>query len=197
MRVIDVHTHVWLGRAEDRRELIDALERVPLERVYVSGIKEELPEPDVVTAVNDAVHVLLKEESKARGFVYLNPRHGEEALGELDRCVGLGFVGVKLWIATQADDPLNFPVYEAAVRHDLPVLLHCFDKAGGPPSPRLRAAKPSVASAKEGGIASGGWAASSEMVGSTAASSCAALAPRRSCWEPSRWGCWSWACWAT
>lgn len=132
IRAIDVHTHVWLDTAEeDRRELAEALSQVPLERVYVSGIKGELPEPGVVTAINDAVHILLKEEPRARGYAYLNPRHGDQALEELERCVGLGFVGVKLWVATLADDPLNYPIYELAVRHDLPVLLHCFEKADG------------------------------------------------------------------
>lgn len=72
MRVIDVHGHVWREHAEaNRRELREAVEAVPRELMYVSGLKGELQEPEVVTQINDAVHVLLKECPRVRGWAYL------------------------------------------------------------------------------------------------------------------------------
>lgn len=132
MKIIDVHTHVWLARAEEsRRALMDAAETVPLEWVHVSGICGYFPDAGEVAAVNDAVHKLLQDCPRARGQMYLNPRHGPKALEELTRCLDLGFSGIKLWVATRADNEANFPIYEAAIEHSLPVLLHCFDKAKG------------------------------------------------------------------
>ena len=129
MRIIDAHAHVWLQKAaDDRRDLIDAVETVPLEEVWTSGLAGQYPDEATVRAVNEAVAVLLEECGRARGFAYLNPRHGEAALEEMERCLDGGFSGVKLWIATRADDPLNFPVYERAITRGIPVLLHCFDK---------------------------------------------------------------------
>ena len=132
MRIIDMHAHLWLGRTEENhRELLEAVEEVPLDRLYVSGLAGELPTPEQTRQANDAVHRLMNDSSRVGGMAYLNPRHGAAALEELARCLDLGFCGVKLWIATLADDPLNFPVYEAAIRHCLPVLLHAFDKSAG------------------------------------------------------------------
>lgn len=132
MKIIDMHTHVWAGQAEaNRRDLMEAVDTVPLERVYASGLRGENPSPDDVVDINAAVHRLMQECPRAYGLVYLNPRHGARALDEFRRCLDLGFCGVKLWIATRANDPLNFPVYEAAVNAAVPVLAHCFHKALG------------------------------------------------------------------
>ena len=131
-RVIDVHAHVWLNQLEPcRRELIESVDAVPLERLYVSGIEEATPDEETVVALNDAVHGLMKDCPRVRGQVYLNPRHGEWALDELSRCADLGFTCVKLWVATLADDPRRFPIYEAAIERGLPVLVHAWDKAVG------------------------------------------------------------------
>ena len=128
MRVIDSHTHVWLHKAEsDRRELLECVEEVPLERIYVSGIPGYHPTAGEVKATNDEVHVLLEACSVARGQIYLNPALESQATEEFSRCVDLGFCGVKLWMATRASDPRNFPIYEAAIEQGLPVLLHCFE----------------------------------------------------------------------
>lgn len=131
-RIIDSHTHIWLTQAsEHRRMLHEAVEQVPLRAIWVSGLKDDYPDNATVAAINDEVAVFLRECSCARGFAYLNPRHGEAALDELRRSIDLGFVGVKLWTATLADDPLNFPIFEAAIENSMPVLLHTFDKTVG------------------------------------------------------------------
>ena len=127
MTIIDTHTHVWLRRAEsDRRELLECLDAVPLRRLYVSGIREYDPDPETVIQGNDAVLALMRADERVRGQAFLNPRHGTAALDELSRCRDLGFVMVKLWQATRADDPLNGPIYERCIAWNLPVLQHSF-----------------------------------------------------------------------
>ena len=66
------------------------------------------------------------------GFCYLNPRHGEAALAELDRCLRhRGMVGIKLWIACKATDPLVDPILERAAALGVPVLQHAWLKTVG------------------------------------------------------------------
>ena len=59
----------------------------------------------------------------------MNPRH-EDCVERLRRAVeDDGFAGVKLWMATTCDDERVFPVAEAAIRYNIPILIHCFHKA--------------------------------------------------------------------
>jgi len=132
MTITDAHTHVWLARAEtDRCELLDCLNRVPLRRLYVSGLHGKQPDEETMTQINDAVVELMREDERVRGQLYLNPRHGAAAVDELKRCRDLGFVMVKLWQATRTSDPLNDPIYELCLANGMPVLLHCFTRYPG------------------------------------------------------------------
>lgn len=132
MTVIDTHTHVWLAHAEaDRRDLRECLDRIPLRRLYASGLHGLCPDAETVIRINDAVHVLMRADERVRGQMYLNPRHGAKATEEFRRCRDLGFVMVKLWQATRANDPLNDAIYGLCLENRLPVLLHCFNDFPG------------------------------------------------------------------
>ena len=65
------------------------------------------PTPDDFRKQNDEVLRALEHwRDRAFGFVYLNPKHVEESLAELDRCVRDGpMVGVKLWVAQPLQRP--------------------------------------------------------------------------------------------
>jgi uncharacterized protein len=62
------------------------------------------------------------------GFAGVDPRKGGKAVAELRRAVAdLGLRGLKLHPSAQgfaANDPLAYPVYEAATELGIPVLLH-------------------------------------------------------------------------
>ena len=132
MTITDAHTHVWLGHAEqDRRELLECLERVPLRRLYVSGLHGHCPDQATVPRINDAALELMRADARVRGQLYLNPHHGAHAVEEFKRCRDLGFVMVKLWQATRASDPLNDPIYALCIEHGMPVLLHSFTRYPG------------------------------------------------------------------
>ncbi|NLW86379.1 MAG: amidohydrolase [Planctomycetes bacterium] len=132
MDIIDAHAHLWLGlAAENRSALREEVDEAPLKRLYVSGLCSHLDNASTVALMNDEVAILMNECQQARGLVYLNPRHGVEAMDELKRRLDAGFSGVKLWTATTADDPLNYPIYEAAIERDVPVLLHAMNKSVG------------------------------------------------------------------
>jgi predicted TIM-barrel fold metal-dependent hydrolase len=59
-----------------------------------------------------------------RMLTTVNPNHTEHALGEIERCVARGAIGVKLLASRRADDPLLDPICALAAKRGLPVLHH-------------------------------------------------------------------------
>ena len=81
--------------------------------------------PNDTVQGNDFMLVVQADhEDCVRAYVAVNPNDGDFALGEIDRCVGRGAVGLKLAAARRCDDPLLDPVIERAQSHGLPVLHH-------------------------------------------------------------------------
>lgn len=140
--VIDVHVHPLPGRGRDvtlreaADDLIAAADRVGITKMVLSNLGRTwntAPPPAAFRAANDdALRIRDLAPDRFLAFCYVNPAHTEEALAELDRCVGHeGMVGVKLWVAVRASDPRVGRVAEKAVALDVPVLQHVWVKAGG------------------------------------------------------------------
>jgi predicted TIM-barrel fold metal-dependent hydrolase len=144
--VIDVHVHppqmrtAAEGRGAIPRDAADVLlrnaDRAGVDRMvlmYLGRGTPNAPEPAAFREANDqCLRVRDVAPDRFLAFCYVNPAHTDEALAELDRCVGReGMVGVKLWVAVRASDPRVFKVVEKAVALDVPVLQHAWNKAGG------------------------------------------------------------------
>ena len=83
------------------------------------------PSPEDVVIGNDAMLDLCRAKGDlVRMLVVVNPNYTEHALGEIERCVKRGAVGVKLLASRRADDPLLDPVCKLAAKHKLPILHH-------------------------------------------------------------------------
>ncbi len=83
------------------------------------------PSPPDVTLGNDAMlELCAREPNRARMFVTVNPNYTDHALGEIERCVAQGAIGIKLLASRRADDPLLDPIARAAAAGHLPVLHH-------------------------------------------------------------------------
>lgn len=83
------------------------------------------PSPADVTTGNDVMlEMASREANRVRMYVTINPNYTEHALGEIDRCVARGAIGIKLLASRRADDPLLDPIAEIAEAHGLPVLHH-------------------------------------------------------------------------
>lgn len=91
------------------------------------------PSPDELRQQNDEVLEALQfAPDRLLGFVYLNPKHLQASLDELDRCVAQGpMVGVKLWVATKANSPNLSPLVERATELGALVFQHSWLKVGG------------------------------------------------------------------
>lgn len=65
------------------------------------------------------------------GSVYVNPAHEGHAVEQVRRWIGEGMACVKLWIATECNDPRVFPVVETAIELRVPLLVHAYVKVAG------------------------------------------------------------------
>ena len=83
------------------------------------------PSPADVRRANDRMLALQAAEGDlVRAYVVVNPNEEVDAVAEVERCAGLGAVGLKLAASRRADDPLLDDVIAAAARHRFPVLHH-------------------------------------------------------------------------
>ncbi len=137
--IIDFHAHPGYGLElaslrEQTRQILQEAARHAVGLVCLNAIADwsESPAPEAVRAGNDAVLALMAEHgARVAGFCYVNPRYPAEALAELDRCVAAGMVGIKLWVACKASDPLVDPIAERAAELRLPILQHAWYKCDG------------------------------------------------------------------
>jgi len=138
--VWDMHGHltgsVLSGTPQERMaKLLEHADRVGIERlvVFMGYPFDGDPTPEEVRRQNDQVlQAVEHSRGRALGFVYLNPKHTEASLAELDRCVGKGpMVGIKLWVAIRCHEKQLDPIVERAVELKAPVLQHTWFKATG------------------------------------------------------------------
>ncbi|WP_435018729.1 amidohydrolase family protein [Tundrisphaera sp. TA3] len=135
----DLHTHLSgvPGRTPDEvmAALMSSAERMGIERVcvYMGFPWSHDPSPDDMRRQNDQVLQALNHwHDRAFGFVYLNPKHAEASLAEIDRCVRDGpMVGVKLWVAVRANDPRLDPIVERASALKAVIFQHTWMKVAG------------------------------------------------------------------
>ena len=128
--VVDVHTHI--RAAEDIDALVERGARFGIARLGVSAVfvGGEDPSPEDCRRGNDCVLAARdRRPAAALPFCYVNPRHTDAALAEIERCVaGEGMVGVKLWVAVRASDERVARVVRRAAELGVPVLQHAWYK---------------------------------------------------------------------
>ncbi|MFD5213990.1 amidohydrolase family protein [Microbacterium sp. NPDC058345] len=133
MTGIDAHTHLDAGRFDP--DVFRQGDELGIGLFLCSNIGAFIAHPglDEVRDMNRAlVAELRRHPERLRGYCYVNPRHGRDSLDDLRRNVeDEGMVGIKLWIATLADDPLCDPILEYAAERRLIVLAHAWRKTVG------------------------------------------------------------------
>jgi uncharacterized protein len=135
----DLHCHLAnvSGRTAHERmaSLLQIADRLDIERVVIfMGFPWSVdPSPDDLRRENDQVLAALEHwHDRAFGFVYLNPKHTDASLGELDRCVADGpMIGVKLWVAQTCESELLDPLVERATELNALIYQHTWLKREG------------------------------------------------------------------
>jgi hypothetical protein len=136
--LIDVHAHFlhadsprndWRERNASR---LRAGEKIGI-TVHVASIlgtwglrsPTYFPSPADVTAGNDALLALQAEHAtRIRGYACVNPNFTDHALGEIERCLHGGMIGIKLAASRRANDPLLDPICLCAHERGVPILHH-------------------------------------------------------------------------
>lgn len=141
MRIWDLHCHIsgsTLREAtpEERAEhLVAVADRMGIERLcaYMGMRFVHDPTPDQLREQNDEIlRAVSKFPDRLFGFVYLNPKHLEASLAELERCVAQGpMVGVKLWVAVRCNAPELDPIVRRAAELKAVIFQHTWFKRGG------------------------------------------------------------------
>ena len=135
----DLHVHLSGVDGDTPEErlarMIAIADRMGITRlcVYMGMTMTRDPSPETFRKENDEVlQAIAKFPDRAFGFVYLNPKHVEASLAELDRCVANGpMVGVKLWVAHRCSAPELDPIVKRAAELKAVIYQHTWFNATG------------------------------------------------------------------
>lgn len=141
MKIWDLHCHIsalGLPAATSEQRLAHLLaiaDRMGIERlcVYMGLTWSHDPSPEQMQRENDDVlRAIAKFPDRTFGFVYLNPKHVDASLAELERCVANGpMVGVKLWVAQRCNAPEIDPIIQRAAELKAVIFQHTYYKITG------------------------------------------------------------------
>lgn len=135
MHILDIHTHLLDLKSLDQ-ELLDFIRSWKMRTVISClGLNGEMwrnPSFGALQMCNGKVATLVQKHPEIfYGFCYINPRHGSKAIKEIKRCIrNYGMKGIKLWIACRCNKKKVFPVIEAAIDYNIPVLQHAYVRKG-------------------------------------------------------------------
>jgi predicted TIM-barrel fold metal-dependent hydrolase len=139
MEIWDLHCHLSgvPGNTPEARlgNMLEYADRMGIARlcVYMGMEWSYDPSPEKMRQENDEVlRAVRKYPDRAFGFVYLNPKHTQASLDELNRCVRDGpMVGVKLWVALRCNAPELDPIINRASELNAVVFQHTWLKISG------------------------------------------------------------------
>lgn len=126
--IVDSHCHIGDGAhaSQSSADLLRNMDKNNVARAIVCASGRH------ITVDNQEGNDLIATEVRRHtdrfyGFACVNPWYGERGIAELRRAIGEGLVGLKLHPSMQgywANDPLVFPLVEAAVALRIPVYIH-------------------------------------------------------------------------
>jgi len=131
--IIDAHTHVgvrtdidYMDVSHSPEDQIKLMDECGIDRAVIMLYADPPGTHEGYRRANDRAAEIARNYPRLTGFAQVDPRH-PSALEELERAVKkLGLKGVKLypnhWMF--ADHPIVFPVVEAAIKLDVPVMIH-------------------------------------------------------------------------
>lgn len=140
--LIDVHAHFYHERTprsdwrERNQSRLDAGDRIGIS-VHVASILGSwgltspvyFPSMEDVATGNDAMVRLCREHpGRVRGYVTVNPNYTNHALTEIERCLDLGLIGIKLAASRRANDRLLDPICRLAAERGVPILQHIWQR---------------------------------------------------------------------
>jgi hypothetical protein len=135
--IIDIHVHALPRRGQDALGEITRQSRangLSLALISIGGKISQYPDEAEVKSCNDLARDFAERaDGYCQWLVYLNPENADWR-EELDRCLGLGAIGVKIWCSLKdANGGLGnaAEVIGEAGNRDLGVLIHTWQHSQG------------------------------------------------------------------
>ena len=128
----------------DNDLIIEAADRLGIDQLCVSiPVTRGMPSMEEVRVCNDGVlEAVRRYRDRILGYCYVCPGYSETE-DEIDRCLDLGMIGIKLYNQYKICDPAVRPTIEKAIRERVPILEH----AGYPSTPESWSAQPNMSHA--------------------------------------------------
>ena len=129
---IDMHCHAWnledeAKEATSAQRLIDSGDMLGIAEYWCSSpiTGGRIGTVEEVVCENDAVLRMMRRfPRRIRGWCFVIPGHFQGALDEIERCLDLGMIGIKLYNQYRIDDAAVYPVIERAIERRVPILEH-------------------------------------------------------------------------
>ena len=127
-RKIDAHEHVSAdcSNVDAQIDFADRLgiEKLAISRPFTQGVAKDAT-PEAFRKHNDSVLKAMKMyPDRYLGMVYVNPLYGKESLEEINRCIDLGMVGLKVYHQVKINSPLFYPIIEKFIDLKMIILMH-------------------------------------------------------------------------
>ncbi len=132
VEIIDCHVHndvYFMGgqiRGGSKQDLAGMAKRLGISKMCVSSFMAL--HYDFVEGNNNVLRLMGELPGQVLGYCVLNPRFGQLALDELERCIVKGsMIGAKMypvppkWVA---DEPSAYPIMERLSKLRVPILIH-------------------------------------------------------------------------
>jgi predicted TIM-barrel fold metal-dependent hydrolase len=133
MKKLDAHNHVMQGVHKPGADwsaverTVEAARVLGINKLYCSrpltgGVMAPIEE---VRQANESVLAAMKRyPGIIEGYCFVQPGTGKDALGEIERCIEAGMIGVKLYNQFKYSDPVVFPIAEKCIELRIPFLGH-------------------------------------------------------------------------
>jgi predicted TIM-barrel fold metal-dependent hydrolase len=125
---IDAHEHVWEDGSNVDAQ-IDFADRLGIEKLAISRpLTQSTPKdatPEAFKEANDTIlNAMKRHPDRYIGMMYVNPLYGKESLEEINRCIDLGMVGLKVYYQVKINSPLFYPIIEKFIDLKMIILMH-------------------------------------------------------------------------
>ncbi|MCC7498178.1 MAG: amidohydrolase family protein [Bryobacterales bacterium] len=143
-RVIDAHDHLHFRNianwSERDRQLIEAADKLGIDQICCSIVPPE--HPMTLEGFRNAnrwvAEGMRRFPGRVLGQCIVNPGYGPEAMEEIRRYIGEGFIGIKLYNDYRINEPVVRPIIELAIELKVPILQHAGHTSWlSPPQPRI------------------------------------------------------------
>ncbi|KPL08798.1 MAG: amidohydrolase [Bacteroides sp. SM23_62] len=127
-RKIDAHEHVWEDGSNVDAQ-IDFADRLGIEKLAISRpLTQSTPKdatPEAFREANDTIlNAMKRHPDRYIGMMYVNPLYVRESLEEINRCIDLGMVGLKVYYQVKINSPLFYPIIEKFIDLKMIILMH-------------------------------------------------------------------------